>query len=1048
MWNISNKLYQTPEITEINRLPMHGAEIPFQSADDENFCNYENSPFYMSLDGDWKFKLFHDPENIPDKVFESKFKDAKWQEIPVPSNWTLHSLEDFPIYTNIKMPFENNPPVVPAENPTGIYRTTFSIPENWRGKRIIIHIGAAESYLEVYCNGKFIGMGKDCRLPSEFDLTAALSFDKANTLVCKVIRWSDSSYIEDQDQWWMAGIYRSVYLYATNEAYIEDMFVNGDFDVEKSEGILTYQAHLGFHIPAFIPESESKYTSCNIDGPQNNYYIRISLLSPSKENIFTEELEISCSFRKEGYRTSFTGNIAGIKPWSSESPTLYYFHAELLDHEKNILECRSKRVGFRNIKIKGCDLLINNQRVMIRGVNRHEHDAFTGKTLSIDSMIQDIKLLKQFNFNAVRTSHYPNDHRWYDLCDEYGIYIMDEANVEAHANYSSICRDPRWKNAFISRVERMVLRDRSHACIFCWSMGNESGHGENHQAAIARVYELDNSRIMSHEGEVKPTWSQSWNGEFHGEKLNENQMYNPMYISCETIKNFSESPESNRPLILIEYCHAMGNSCGSLAEYWELFMNYPKLQGGFIWDWVDQGLVQYDANGNKFYAFGGDFGEKIHDFDFNCNGLISPEREVHPAMYEARYLMQMVKTELADREKLVFAITNMRNFTDLSDLECSWVLEADGVRMAEGIIFDIDKTAPGATKKVQIPGLEKYLNLPGELFINFSYTLKNDCAWAPRETLLAHKQIALGSNPSIQETTAAPMPFNFSYSDKNYMFKSGDITLTVSRTNGKVKLTNKRKIIADNLFDCNLFRAPTDNDGIKLWSGQEYKPLGKWLKAGLDKLKLRDINFETEPGENCCTLKIEKLFSGNQDIENVKFIQYITVNNNGKIDFTQEYFIPEEFPSMPRIGVAGNFAEDFCEYEYFGRGPHENYTDRRASAQVGLFHSNVYDNFERNYVTPQENGNRTDIRYVKLFSPETTVRISSKTPFEFGISRYSAMDLFKALHPSELKERPYTILTLDLAQRGVGTGSCGPHTLPEYELNEKYYKFSFSLEII
>lgn len=1023
---------------------MHGAEIPFVCADENNFCNYGNSPFYMSLDGDWKFKLFSAPEDVPEKVFLNKFKDSKWQDIPVPSNWTLHSLEDFPIYTNSRMPFANTPPVVPAESPTGIYRTTFTIPENWHNKRIIIHIGGAESYLEVYCNGKFIGMGKDCRLPSEFDLSDAVFQDKENILVCKVVRWSDSSYIEDQDQWWMAGIYRSVYLYATDKAFIEDMFVNGDFDTEKSAGILNFQVHLGFQLSKFLDLDSVVVMGC---GPTENYSVRVLLQSPDKEEIFSENLEISSSFRKDNYSASFTGHLDNIKPWSSEEPTLYYLHAELLDHENNVIECRSKRVGFRNVKIEGCDLLINGKRVIIRGVNRHEHDAFNGKTISMESMIQDIRLLKQFNFNAVRTSHYPNDHRWYDLCDEYGIYVMDEANIEAHANYSNLCRDTRWKNAFISRVERMILRDRSHTCIFSWSMGNETGHGENHLAALDAAYKLDDSRILHHEGEIKATWSQGTLGIFKGEKPEQNQLYNAMYPAPDILKAFSADPESNRPLILSEYCHAMGNSCGSLADYWELFMNYPKLQGGFIWDWVDQGLVQYDNEGRKFYAYGGDFGEKIHDFDFNCNGLISPEREVHPAMYEARYLMQMVKTELVNRENLTFAITNMRNFTDLSDLECTWVLEADGVRMAEGMIFDFENTVPGSSFEVQIPGLENYMDLKGELFINFYYTLKQDISWADKDTLLAHEQIFLAENKAEIAVEKSENTVKLTQSEKNFIFKTGPLTLKINRSKGKIKLLENSYIIADNLFECNLFRAPTDNDGIKSWSGQENKPLGKWLKAGLHKLKQISADVALETQEERYIVTICKKFIGNSEDAIINFIQKITIAPDAEITFEQQYNIPEEFPSLPRVGVTAEFAKDFLEYEYFGCGPHENYTDRCASAKIGLYRSRVRDNFEKNYVVPQENGNRTNVRYIRLFSDDMTIKISSEKPFETGISHYTAADLFNAFHPSELEERPFAYLTLDLAQRGLGTGSCGPQTLEKYQLNEKFYEFKFTLKL-
>ena len=1045
MWNVNKNLYETPEITEINRLPMHGAQIPFAEISDDNFENYNNSPYYMSLDGDWKFKLFRSPENLPQNIFKPNFKDNAWQDMPVPSNWTLHSLEDFPIYTNVRMPFENNPPIVPADNPTGIYRTEFTVPADWKNRRIIIHIGGAESYLEVYCNGKFIGMGKDCRLPSEFDLSRAINFDSANTLVCKVVRWSDSSYIEDQDQWWMAGIYRSVYLYCTDSAFVEDIFVNGDYDYVTKDGILDIKLHLGFDLNQYLPQDSP--VVCMAEGPANNYYVHAILSTQDGKKVFEDTVRFSRFFREENYKQEIHAIIQNINPWSAENPTLYNLHIELLDYENNLIEIRSKRVGFRHIEIDGTNLLINGKRVMIRGVNRHEHDAFNGKTLTTESMIQDICLMKQFNFNAVRTCHYPNDHRWYDLCDEYGLYVMDEANIEAHANYSSLCRIPRWRNAFVSRVSRMILRDRSHACIFSWSMGNETGHGENHLEAIEAAVKLDSSRIIHHEGELKSTWGQGSQNIFHLYKAGHNQFFDGMYVHFDIIKKYSESPDANRPLILCEYCHAMGNSSGSLAEYWDLFWNLPKLQGGFIWDWVDQGIIQYDENGRKFYAYGGDFGEKIHDSDFCCNGMVSSEREIHPAMYEARYLMQPIKITALDLANFKFTVTNRRDFTDLSDLNGIWKLYADGKEIACEKLTGFEKTAPYNKYEFAIPELAKYAQHAGELFLNFAFSLKNDVSWAAANTLIAHEQILLGVNQAAANENIVENTVDTAVSEKNITVSCGNISLAINRKNGKIQLKKDKNIQADELFECNLFRAPTDNDGIKLWKNQDAKPLGQWLKNNLHKLKLKSVQTSVSEKDGSITVNLEKLFD-NKLGDTVKFIQHITVNPDGRINFIQEYFIPENFPPLPRIGVTANTDVKFENFEYYGRGPHENYTDRCRSAQIGIYQSDIRSNFEKKYVVPQENGNRTNVRYLKLFSADSTLKISSATPFEFGISRYTINDLFKAKHPSELEERPYAVLTLDLAQRGLGSGSCGPQTLPEYELNEKYYKFDFTLEFL
>ncbi len=1053
MWNVRHNLHETPEITEINRLPMHGAEIPFPNAENAAFCCYSASERYLSLDGNWKFQLYPAPEAIPENVTAAKYRDTKWKTIPVPSNWTLQGQADLPVYTNVKMPFANNPPIVPAENPTGIYRTVFTLPQNWNGKRVVIHIGGAESYLEVYCNGKFIGMGKDCRLPSEFDLTPAIRFNEENTLVCKVIRWSDASYIEDQDQWWMAGIYRSVYLYCTEPVYVEDMAVSGDLDLANGNGLLSVKTHLGFQLSHFLPVGMPNAKIVNRDGCTDEFFIHSRLKDADGKTVWESTDSIHYSFAVSHAELEQKAVIENVRPWSAETPVLYYLTAELTDADGKVQECRVKRIGFRNVCVKDCDLLINGKRVLIRGVNRHEHDCRTGKTLSLESMLQDIRLLKQFNFNAVRTCHYPDDHRWYDLCDEYGIYILDEANIETHANYSNLCRDTRWKNAFVSRVERMVLRDRSHVCIFGWSMGNESGHGENHLAAIAAARKLDNSRIIHHEGEIHSTWSQAGATaeNFPAAYPEENAFFDPMYPHIDVLKEYSASSKRNRPLILCEYAHAMGNSSGGLCDYWDLFWTKPGLQGGFIWDWVDQGLLKTDENGREYFAYGGDFGEPDHDFDFCCNGMLSSDRKPHPGMYEFRHLVQPVKVEAADKAAFRFKLTNRREFTDLSDLAGRWELQANGEVIASGKLAGFEKTAPGESMEFELAELKKISGVTGELFLNFRFELARDEKWGDAGTLLAHDQIELSEEiahaaPANRHTPVLSA-VRLTDTGKTLLFHTAGLTLSIDRKNGLGTLCKGKDVILRKLFECSLFRATTDNDGIRGWTGQEAKPMGLWLAAGLNKLRQTALDITVTAQGEGYVIKLDKSYVGKDPAAAVKFIQTVTIHADGKFDFTQEYFLPENFPTMPRIGVSAFTGAGFEDVKYYGRGPWENYIDRCRSAEVGLYEMTVRDNFEWGYVLPQENGNRTGTRWVELRSADATLRIGSKTPFEFGASHYTVSDLFKAFHTNELNERPETVLTLDLAQRGLGTGSCGPQTFSPYTLDEKHYTFAFSLEV-
>ncbi len=1037
-WNVSRELFLTPEIPQINRIPSHGAEIPYADRENAMKRDRDASPWYLSLDGSWKFRLYKAPEDVPADFAEPKLRDKKWDDITVPSNWTLAGYFDKPVYTNVKMPFENNPPIVPKENPTGIYRTTFKVPASWKNRRVVIHIGGAESYLEVYLNGKFIGMGKDTRLPSEFDLTSAVDFSGTNSLVCKVIRWSDSSYIEDQDQWWMAGIYRSVYLYSTSYAYFEDLFSNGDLDLENGDGLLSVKTHLGTYIPAFLPY-----------GPQEDFTVSARLHTPEGRTVWKNDTVINSKFRLSGYRSEQTARIPKVKAWSSEEPNLYLLTVELFSAKGELLDCRVKRVGFRSIRLEGRDLLFNGKRVLIKGVNRHEHDCRTGKTLSLESMIGDIRMMKQFNFNAVRTCHYPDDHRWYDLCDEYGIYVLDEADFEAHANYATICRDPRWRTAIISRSERMVMRDRSHACIFGWSLGNESGNGENHEAAIDVIKQLDPSRIIHHEGELKALWSQGGNEPSGGDKTR-NAFFDPMYPHPDVLKAYSANPETDRPAILCEYAHAMGNSSGSLSDYWDLFYSMPGLQGGFIWDWVDQGILTTDSKGRKMLGYGGDFGEKSHDFDFCCNGMISADRIPHPGMYEFRHMTQPVKVEALDLKKRKFKLINRQYFTNLKAFAGQWNLEVAGRNVQTGRLPAFASLAPGESMEFVLPLKAEVLKGSEEAYVNFEFSLKSENAWAPAGTLLAHDQIDVSSvfKRIAEKSAAKKVPVTLTEKGGSLVVQNGESVLKIRKSDGTGTLSKNGKVVLKELFDCNLFRATTDNDGIRGWNGQEKKPMGLWLAAGLDNLKPVSVKVSSKQTAGGVVVTIDKAFVGTDRKAKLGFVQKITARPDGSFGFEQEYRIPENFPTMPRIGVAALTAKGFENVEWYGRGPWENYIDRCRSARIGAFKTTVRENYVDTYILPQENGNHTGTRWVELKSKDAGIRIASEVPFEFGVSHYTVADLFAAYHQCELKERGETVLTLDLQQRGLGTGSCGPQTLTQYELSEKAYRFAFSLVVL
>ncbi|MEM9777931.1 MAG: glycoside hydrolase family 2 TIM barrel-domain containing protein, partial [Chloroflexota bacterium] len=600
--------WENPELVGVNKLPGRSRVISFDSAEDANSGDWKNSQWVQFLNGTWNFHLAPNPDTLPDGFEAADFDASGWANIEVPSNWMMQGF-DKPIYTNVQMPIPNTPPFVPKDdNPTGLYKTTFTLPENWDGRNITLHFGGVESVLYVWLNGEAVGFSKGSRLPAEFDITPFLVAGE-NQLTCEVIRWSDASWLEDQDHWWMAGIYRDVYVYAKPQAHIFDIFAKPELDADFVDGTLKLDAFIG------NPNKEK------VDG----YSVSMELFDGNGDPVF--EKPIKKGFMEADMvmtQANLEKQIEQPLKWSAEEPHLYTLVASLHTKAGDFLEAVSTKIGFRTVEIVGREMLVNGQPVLIKGVNRHEHDEKTGKTVSEESMLADILLLKQFNLNAVRTAHYPNDPHWYELCDEYGIYLCDEANIEAHAVYNKLCRDPKWMTAFMERGMRMVQRDKNHPSIIMWSLGNESGHGANHDTMYAWFKQYDPSRPIQYEGALAPLGHTDANSWFLGYSVTD--FVCPMYPSVQEIIDYARNPKGDRPLIMCEYAHAMGNSCGNLKEYWDAVRTYHGLQGGFVWDWVDQGLLLTDENGVEYWAYGGDFGEEIHDDNFCINGMIFPDR--------------------------------------------------------------------------------------------------------------------------------------------------------------------------------------------------------------------------------------------------------------------------------------------------------------------------------------------------------------------------------------------------------------------------------------
>ena len=1027
--NISKKFWEMPELTHINRLPAHSCLIPYGDREQALSRKKESSPYFASLDGTWDFNLYKKPEEACVDGVE------KWDSIKVPANWTTEEFWDKPIYTNVQMPWENNYPLVPEENPTGVYHRTFTLSPEWASRRTVIHFGGVESYFELYVNGTFAGMGKDCRLPSEFDISTLVK-EGENELTVKVIRWSDGSYVEDQDHWWMAGIYRSAYLYSTDHAFLEDIFALSDYDLATREGLLRLDVKVNFTVDA----GKNLYNNRkSFTGPMEDYELTASLYD-GEELIFSRSGTVEAEYRHNRYHKVWEEKLAGIKTWSAENPRLYTLVFELTDKEGRVCDARSFRTGFRNIRIHDRELLINGQPVLIKGVNRHEHDESTGKTVSRETMLADIRLLKQFNFNAVRTCHYPDDMEWYELCDEYGIYLIDEANIEAHDNYALLCRDPRWKSAFEERVMNMVKRDKNHPSIFSWSLGNETGNGENHSAVCDHIRAYDPSRIIHHEGEVKRFWAQGGvPNEYTGGCNKDNDLINPMYPSIQSIIDHAVKAEDPRPVILCEYSHAMGNSNGTLREYWEAFYRYKGLQGGFIWDWVDQGLKKTDDKGVSYWAYGGDFGEKIHDFDFCINGMIWPDRTPHPSMYEFKKLTQPVAMEALSTTEGRFTLTNRQYFSNLDAFDLHWKIEVGGVLVSEGK-GDLPQTAPLHTAPLNLSYDLPSLKKGEEAFITFSFTLKEDASWASAGHEVAWEQFAMKGLDCESVPSVMSCESTLSASGDRLILKGGAWEIEGDcGKGGLISLKKEGREVFSSFPEMNIWRAPTDNDEIRGWSGQEGKPAGLWRKAGLDSLKLVESTLAGREGDKA--LEIRRTYTGEDATLPLVHTMTVSLTPAGDLSLDSHFSLAEGLPDLPRIGLKLATVPGFEQVEWFGKGPWENYIDRN-SAPVGLYSGGVDEQFV-SYILPQENGNKTEVRRMSLSDGRES--LTFRGFFEFSVSHYSAEELERCFHTNEPVRAGETFITLDLKQKGVGTASCGPDTLDKYRVYPGEYDFSLLL---
>ncbi len=1024
----SRPVWMAPEITQINRLPMRATLAPFPSL--ASAMTGESSLWTLSLSGEWDFHLAARPDDVDSQFISPAWQtSAGWAKLPVPSNWTMYGY-DRPHYTNVQMPFPQEPPFVPDANPTGCYRTTFNLPDEWFGRRTVLRFGGAESVLAVWVNGVAVGVGKDTRLPSEFDISPFVKHGEENVLACVCIKWSDASFIEDQDQWWLGGIYRDVSLYSTEAVFIQDVFAVGGHD-----GKLNVTASVGFQ-----------------GDRERDYKMKAQLFDAHGTGVAElpeKTLSTKRAYVAHRFQAIWEQEVSGVAAWSSETPTLYTLVVSLLAPDGREVEHTRCHVGFRTVALGDRELLLNGRPVMMKGVNRHEWNDVTGKVLSVEEMRADIVLMKQHGFNAIRTSHYPDDERFYDLCDELGMWVIDEADVESHDFMKFLCRDARYASAFVERAVRMVERDKNHPCIFAWSLGNESGYGPNHDAMAGWIRHFDPSRILHYESVAHPN-------ENRGIPLHEMEgklatdLICPMYsgIADCIAWAINDRPDDRRPLILCEYSHAMGNSNGSLSDYWHAFETHHGLQGGFIWEWCDHGIrvgtnaghhPDVQTDGGKHWLYGGDFGDTPNDLNFVCDGLVWPDRTPHPAMQECKTLFSPVA--LAWKDGSTLEVRSKSDFLSHDWLDATWQVERDGEVISSGELPALP-IAPGESASFPLP-----VALPddGTVTLNVSFFAREATAWCGEGFEVAAHQIVL------REANLTAAPFTRAVApDARLIESSGELYCALEKGDlfahfgalGLDSLRFKGRELLAAPMQLQIFRGPTDNDGIKGWTGQEDKPLGRWLAAGLDNFALKGGTLSVE-GER---VVVSTIGGTEQHPGSLELLQTFALQN-GILRVENDFIVHPGLPDLPRLGLTFALVQGFESLDWLANGPHENYCDRRASARFGRWESTVQGEYVP-YILPQEHGHKTGVRRLAVSDGAATLSISAlDKPFEANASHFTPHDLFAATHTYELRPRRETWISLDAAHRGLGTASCGPDTLDEYKIFPGTYRLAFEMEV-
>lgn len=999
-------------ITQVNTEAIRATFTPYTSLEGAERGGV--SDFVIDLNGTWKFNCVENPGLVKNEFFEKGYDVSSWHDISVPGNWQLQGDYDPPFFTNIKYPFEPNPPYVPKEyNPTGLYKRRFTIPEKWEDNDIYIHFAGVQSAMYLWVNGNKAGYHEDGMLPAEFNITKYLNVGE-NEVVVQVLNYSDGTYLEDQDYWRLSGIYRDVYLLSTPKVKIRDFSIYSELDSDYRDADL--------HVKLNLRNDTEKTREVNL---------KITL-KDAEEEILSEKIVKTGLPKQTEQVVSVLIPVKNPLKWTAETPDLYSVGIELVENNQ-LLQAISHKTGFRKVEIKDGCLLMNGKAIKIKGVNRHEFDPYTGRFVTRESMIRDIVLMKQYNINAVRTSHYPNHPEFYRLCDEYGLYVMDEANIESHGLWVKgyyVGEREEWQKAIVERNVNMVKRDRNHPSIIFWSMGNESGVGKNFDAAYKAMKEEDPERRPVHYESQNPAYTKV---------LSQYDIISQMYLPLDiVIRLFNE--DKSRPMIICEYAHAMGNGVGNFSKYWDLFYHDIRMQGGFVWDWVDQALRSKDKNGKEYW--------NIINYSDGANtndGLIDPYRRPQPEINEVKKVFQNYKVDNIDINEGLVKISNLNYFVSSDEIEIDWYVLENGKVIHKGNITDLP-IDPQSHRFLNLGLPRGSIKKGNEYHIDFNFCTKEKSLWADKGYIVASEQIALSytpdANPDISHKDYPVLRIN----RENGLTISGkDFTVSFDSENYYIEsLKYKGEDILSSPVKPNFWRVPTDNDE----GGGANSFAARWRKSGMDTYtgQLKDISIVSISDREVQVRAVNLLTFVTGEINHTAIYH---IYSDGQVRTENIFTIGKGIPPLARVGMYTSLPAEYSSIEWFGRGPFESYQDRKESALVGHYSGMVKDQYFP-HVMPQENGNKTEVRWLKIHSESgTTIQIKGDPYIDFNIQDYSDKALNDSKTTHNLVRGDGNWLHIDQKQMGLGgDDSWSPRVHKEFLLDNNVYKYTYTIQVI